>query len=177
MIPHWTQPSISLTRREWLKLLLVLSAWLPARLVMSAAGDPSSVQPAALGPFLDTLLPAGDSPSATDLKVDKAIFSQAMGNRDLMRLVGVGCEWLDREARKNKTDSFALLDETARTRFVSQMESSPNRSLPKVFFQSLRDLAFRYYYTQPESWAGLGYQGPPQPLGFPGHDMAPKNQS
>ena len=48
----------------------------------------------------------------------------------------------------------------------STASTAPSGSTPKRFFDHVRSAAFTEYYARPETWASLGYKGPPQPLGF-----------
>ncbi len=162
------------TRRELLRLLVSLSAWLPAPLLLAAVNSKDKpALPPAFGPFLDTLLPADESPSATQLGVDTAILESTTSFRKLARLIELGCAWLDRQAGTRGFDGFAALDESLRIEIVTAAEKSANRSLPRVFFKTIHQTAFQHYYSDPRSWPALAYNGPPQPHGFPGHDQAP----
>ncbi len=131
------------------------------------------VAPPAFGPYLDTLLPADESPAATGLGLDTIILTGARRNPKLTRVIELGCAWLDHQAAQRGAVDFTGLDETGRIAIVTTAERSAGRSLPRVFFTATRNLAFREYYAQPAAWKGLGYNGPPQPAGFPGHDRAP----
>lgn len=163
-----------ITRRGLLRLLISLSAFLPAPYLLAAISDRN--QPGVLpafGPFLDTLLPEDVSPSATQLGVDTAILESAPKIRNLNRLIKLGCAWLDQQAGQQGVEGFAALNEAQRVKIVVVAEQSTDRSLPKIFFQTIRLQAFRHYYSNPASWSALAYAGPPQPVGFPGHDRAP----
>jgi hypothetical protein len=174
MHPFETISKPGITRRDLLRLLVSLAAWLPAPLLLAAvSGKDIPVSLPAFGPFLDTLLPEDESPSATQLGVDTAILESAARIRKLARIIELGCAWLDRQAGIRSVDGFAALDESLRIEIIAAAEQSADRSLPKVFFKSMRQMAFQHYYSDPRSWPALAYTGPPQPHGFPGHDRAP----
>ena len=174
MRPFETFSKPRITRRDLLRLLVSLSAWLPAPLLLAAvSGKDKPVSLPAFGPFLDTLLPEDASPSATQLGVDTAILNSAAKSRKLARVIELGCAWLDKQASMHGVDGFAALDESTRIEIVTAAEQSSNRSLPNLFFETMRRIAFQHYYSNPGSWPALAYTGPPQPHGFPGHDRAP----
>jgi hypothetical protein len=161
------------TRRTVLRLLSLASAYLPASVLLAAPMGrlDTNTSVKALGPFLDTLMPPDNlSPGATALGVDHAITARFPRNQRLEQLVGLGCAWLEQEARKAGGKDFASISPVQRDAIVSAAEASPPRSMARVFFDTLLGLTWLHYYTRAESWAGLGYTGPPQPVGFPGHD-------
>lgn len=123
--------------------------------------------------YLDTLLPADSTPSASQLGVDRALVTQAGRELFLARLLVRGCSWLDTEAAKRGSSDFATLGASDQEIVVSIAERSPRDSLPRTFFDTILPLAYREYYARPESWIGLGFAGPPQPLGFPDHAEPP----
>ena len=174
MLPFKTVSKLGITRRDLLRLLVSLSAWLPTPLLLAAIGEQEKqeVLPA-FGPFLDTLLPEDESPGATQLGVDTAILDSAANIRNMPRIIELGCAWLDQQASVLGVDGFAALDESQRVEIVTAAEQSATRSLPRVFFQAMHQLALQYYYSNPRSWPALAYAGPPQPGGFSGHDRAP----
>ncbi|RPH92774.1 MAG: gluconate 2-dehydrogenase subunit 3 family protein [Lysobacterales bacterium] len=168
---HIAEPSAwyRLTRRELLRALLGLAAYLPASLLLAAPLAPpeTPAQPPALGPFLDTLLPDDGTPGATQLGVDQEVARHMREIPHMANLLVTGCLWLDQQADKLGAAEFAALDPGQRETVVRAAEQAAPRSLPRVFLAAVLDLAFRYYYAHPETWPGLGYAGPPQPRGFP----------
>ena len=124
--------------------------------------------------WIDTLLPADEvSPAASELKVDANIAQVARGNQDYLRLITMGCLWLNQQAGKQGGQAFEQLDDSDREQIVNLAEQAPARSAPKVFFERTRLDAFHYYYARPESWSMLNYPGPPQPYGFRDHAHPP----
>lgn len=156
--------------------LAALTFWLPARWSLGLASD-ADPEPSAetLRAFVDTLLPGSDVfPPASALGVDRSVLEAAQSDPGLARLIGAGCQWLDRAARSMGAGSFSELSGSGRASIISVAEHSAERSLPWVLFSSVRRFSFQKYYSAPESWGPLAYAGPPQPLGFPGHDRSPK---
>lgn len=152
------------SRRELLKTLaLHLPLWSGVAALSALPGSVSAAEPpSALGPFLDVLIPGDETPSATQAGMDRTIGSI----KQLAPYVIKGCEWLDNEARRKGGREFATLNEVAQIQIVRQAENSPATSLPRLFFELMLDLCYQIYYTHEEAWAGIGYTGPPQPLGF-----------
>lgn len=125
--------------------------------------------------FIDTLIPSDEMPGAAELGVSEKILEQNKDQVTFMKLVSSGCTWLDQQANINSFTSFTNLDEPERVRIVTLASESRQNSMQYVFFASVRDLSFREYYSDPRSWSGLGYDGPPQPRGFPDYISAPDN--
>jgi len=176
MRPREPLSRLKLTRRQLLGLLVALSAWLPARILLAAVptgGSPSA--PQNLSALLDVLLPEDESPSASQLGVDARILAEASGNPNLMRLLDTGSTWLDRQARRQGAQAFHQLDEEHQIGIVKLAEAQPQPSLVQIYFRYVQDRAFNYYYAHPESWPSLGYVGPPQPRGFPDYDRPPRD--
>ena len=157
-----------LARRAFVRTLLALAGALPARLLLAAPAD-KTVQRISLGalvPYLDTLIPADSTPSASQLGVDQAIIGIARQQPRMARLVALGCAWLDQQAAERGAADFAALPQAEREAVVALAEGSSQRSLPQAFFGFTQREAFTHYYAQPAAWAGLGFDGPPQPRGF-----------
>ncbi|MEN8198355.1 MAG: gluconate 2-dehydrogenase subunit 3 family protein, partial [Pseudomonadota bacterium] len=138
-------------RRRFLGMLVALSAVVPAGVLLAAPVEKSGrrISTRALGPCLDTLLPADATPGATQLGVDKALMAQARKHARIARLVALGCAWLDKQAREMGGEEFAALDEAARETVVGLAEQAPPNSLAREFFLSVQHQAFTHYYAQP----------------------------
>ena len=164
-----------LSRRDLIRCLAALAAYLPASVLLAApTGKPGrKVSIRALGPYLDTLLPEDTTPSATQLGVDLEIVELIRGNKQLARVIILGCAWLDQQAREQGAGEFASLESTQQELIVTTAEGSATRSLPRVFFSVTRELACKHYYAHPESWPGIRYAGPPQPTGYPDYEKPP----
>ena len=128
----------------------------------------------ALPPFLDILIPRDETGSATDLGVDRTLIDRARGDRGFLRILRGGCKWLDFEARKHGGLGFADLESETQEGIVVQASQARRGTLPRVFFDAIREYGFRTYYADPASWPSLGYWGPPQPEGFMDHAEAPR---
>lgn len=164
------------SRRRLLKFSLLGGIMAAARGVFAAPmgvtlspPDPLKSLPA----FLDTLLPEdGTSPSASALGVHHRVVDGVRSSRG-RRLMAWGCAWLDREARRQGAADFTSLPQSARDAIVARAEAAPQDRGEYIFFDSVRTDAFRHYYSNPGSWPTLGYDGPPQPVGFPDHASPP----
>jgi hypothetical protein len=157
------------TRRVFFHSLLTLAAALPARRLLATPAHTTvaSSPRGALAPYLDTLIPADSTASATQLGADQAILALAQREARIARLVDRGCAWLDQQAGERGAADFVALPQPERDAVVALAEASPAGSLPRAFFAFTEQAVFAHYYAQPESWRGLGFAGPPQPLGFP----------
>ncbi len=164
-------------RRHFLGISLVLGLTTQARALLASVvkrGRPRDDRVRALAPYLDTLIPADRwSPGASQLAIDRRLVEKAAGTPDYRRLLTRGCQELDLAARKLGTADFASLPEASRERLVTLLAAAAPGSPPRIFFETTRSDAVVHYYAHPESWAALGYNGPPQPAGFPDHDQPP----
>lgn len=166
-------------RRSLLRLVLGLAALSArGRAAFGALIGPSgqAVYPlTALAPYLDTLIPAdGRTGSAGDLGVTERLRDKMRLESGYVRLARRGCRWLDDAARRRGAGDFAALDAAGREAIVVLAAAARKRSLPRVFFERTRGDAMAAYYAEPAVWADIGYDGPPQPRGFPDHARAPR---
>lgn len=126
--------------------------------------------------FVDTLIPADSTPSATQLGLDRALARHAETIENYTRLLELGCDWLDTTATTLHGTSFDRLKPPQREAIVTLAESSPENSIPRIFFERIRFDLMGLYYASPASWAGLGISAPPQPAGHPDFAQAPRGR-
>ncbi len=164
-------------RRNFLIWSLVLTLGARARdLYAAVIGTPQlpMIDPFhAFAPYLDTLIPADDSPGATDLGVDQEILSRVRNNAYRSGIIRRGCRWLDETARKRGATDFNALDDIGREAVVAKVAKAKRGTPLHAFFSYTQLEAFRIYYANPESWISLAYRGPPQPLGFSDYTQPP----
>jgi hypothetical protein len=171
-----TTSNMRIKRRSFIHLLMALgpayvlrSLWLEAFAMPAKEHDPFR----ALAPYLDTLIPEDQTPSATQLGVDRDLLEYVEGKRLLRALLQEGCIYLDKMAQTGGVNSFAELDEDAREDIVRLTDEAPRDRISGFFFNFVRDRAFKIYYAHPQSWVGLGIDSTPQPLGYPDYVQAP----
>ena len=139
-----------------------------------AAADLEDCLPT-LSTFVDTLLPAhGASPAASALEVPGRLLLEAVRQRRYLSLLHAGCRWLDGTAEAAAGVPFAGLDEARREVIVASAERASPRSVQAQFFSYVYRHAVTLFYTRKESWPALDYSGPPQPVGFPDFQRAPR---
>jgi hypothetical protein len=159
------------TRRRFLKWSAACCALiniLPLRACKSPSEPPAADT---LGAWLDTLIPADATPAATQLGVDKQLLAKAQ--QEYHDLLEFGQHWLNAQARKRGAANFPALDEAGREAVTALAAAQGDDKAEHRFFLKTRQDAFGFYYSQPESWAGLAYRGPPQPLGFMDYEQPP----
>lgn len=168
MIQRWLHTTLS--RRELLALLTTSLLPRTTRSGVSNAasplrsGDPETTVEQILTSFVDQLIPAdAQSPAASALKVDNQLMQQAEKDPLYGKFLRTGCNWMNRQARGD----FPQLPEALKQQLIGWMESAPARSFPNRFFTRIRHDAMSHYYSQPQSWKGMGIDQPPQPLGYP----------
>ena len=92
---------MSVTRRrflQWSTVWCLLSRVIPVRASQPA---PTPSVGDTLGAWLDTLIPADETPSATQLGVDKLLITSARADGDYLALLTFGRIWLDLEAHQH----------------------------------------------------------------------------
>lgn len=119
-----------------------------------------------LSRYIDLFIPADESPGALDLKVDASIINKARSNSKYAWLMRQGCAWLEQEAQSVFRVAFLGLPEDRQIILIERLSSQKRGSAGLRFFQTLREDLFGEFYARPESWTSLGFNGPPQPLGF-----------
>jgi hypothetical protein len=171
---------MQLSRGHFLKLLVSTGLCTGTTLVgtgrlWSAPLTPPMLQ--TLQAYFDTLIPADETPSATQVGVHTQVVTRASIHEPYQSLLIKGCTWLDEQAHQHGAKQFAALDADQREQVVDLAARAASRSVPRTFFERTRKDAFIYYYAHPQSWRGLGYHGPPQPLGFMDYSVAPSRRS
>lgn len=145
--------------------------WAGRRDIAPAAAPPLST----LQAWVDLLVPAdGDAPGALALGVDRQIAEAARANPTLAALMRAGLEWADEQARQGGGSGFAALDRSRREQIVARAQASPAGSTPRVFFQSTLDDTLYHHYGDARSWPAVGFDRPPQPVGYPDHGEPPR---
>lgn len=164
------------SRRRFLGLslgagLLAGIGFLFKKLFWSAPAQSPEFQ--TLAAYLDTLIPADEFPSATQLGVTERLMAQTEANDGYRQFIKKGCEWLDAQAKQYGAADFAALSEAQREQVVSLAATGKAGVSVQMFFDQTQAYAFIHYYAHPQSWRALGYGGPPQPQGFMNYTQAP----
>jgi hypothetical protein len=127
-----------------------------------------------LADYLDTVIPGDElSPGAVELGVLQPILEEAKTDPNVQNFLEEGVRWLNEEARKQGAEDFAGLSEDGRDQVVAAAEAAKAGSLENEFFRATRYVVFRLYYMEPQAWPAIGYDGPPQPVGFPDYTAPP----
>jgi hypothetical protein len=166
---------MNISRRRVLQYSVAMG--LVARLLPGCARQDTPAQPSAkaLKAYLDILIPADETPSASQLGVDREVLTKGHNNADYQRLLIFATSWLDEQARQRGKRDFVSLDLSARESIVARAAEADNESLENLFFEITRTDAFLHYYARPESWHGIAdYRGPPQPVGFMDYYLPPE---
>jgi Gluconate 2-dehydrogenase subunit 3 len=120
---------------------------------------------------ISRMLPTDELPGGVALGVDRRI--NALTDSELKRSFVKGVAWLDGQARREGATNFLELDE-ARQEAVLEAALASGAEGAQAIVSTLRWLAFTLYYTDPAIMAAFRYSGPPQPVGFPDFQEAPK---
>lgn len=168
-----------LNRRSWLKLTTSGAALpgaglfaLPRRLRMRLVPI-TDLERAVVSRIVGLLVPADETPGALQLGVDRELLADIEKKRWDSRWVAEAVSWLDTQASNDAGKKFLALDEPRQIALLERMEATQKGSAPARVFRMLRNATMTAYYARPESWPSLGFDGPPQPAGFPGYASPP----
>lgn len=124
--------------------------------------------------FVDTLIPADSTPSASQLSLNKTLLEHSEKVVNYPQLISLGCDWLHNQAMQTKGKPFTELNEQFKKTIVRSADASPASTIQKQFFDRVRHDLFGLYYAEPASWDGISFDRPPQPHGYPEHVQEPK---
>lgn len=163
------------TRRDLFRGLLGVAAsaagaWILKRIFLPGRLDTSGR--ATLETLLDTLIPDGEFPGHRATGVLPKLLSDLEGSRQTRRALVEGIDLLDRGARRAGSRSFRDLPAPRRAELVREIADAEEGSLPRFFYQSVRNRAMEIHYSSPETWNAVGFTHAPQPDGYP--DFAEK---
>ena len=164
-------------RRQFLSLGLQSIPLLMIGPTLSAESVKLSLQHATLLALIDTLIPADETPSASQLGLDRRLIHHAQSIENYTALLALGCQWLDGRAQAHHNIAFHQITDIERQAVVALAETSPAGSIPRQFFDHVRADLFTFYYSHPDIWPNLGLQGAPQPYGYPDYAAAPRNKA
>lgn len=163
------------TRRTFIQLLSAVPL-LQYPLHLLAAPSLRDFEPTLIA-FVDTLMPADDSPAASEVGVHQQLLNRADGDRRYNRLLLNGCLWLENIALKQYNTEFRSLAEQRRITIVELIATGETPRFARIFFNRVQDDLFEIYYSQPGSWRGLGIDRPPQPIGYMNYNKPPATSS
>ncbi|NOX08910.1 MAG: gluconate 2-dehydrogenase subunit 3 family protein [Gammaproteobacteria bacterium] len=170
-------------RRFFLKYSLagMISTWAGSASTASISlGQPINHNPQqnTLRAFIDVLLPEDETPSASQLGIDEEILTRVANHPNYTRLLHGGLAWLDKMAyAQYNRRGFTLLTQAQREAIVRMAEATKMPSAQRLFFEQIRKDSFLFYYSHPQSWSNLGFNGPPQPAGFIDYTQAPDSNT
>ncbi|MFI5181288.1 MAG: gluconate 2-dehydrogenase subunit 3 family protein [Thermoanaerobaculia bacterium] len=158
------------TRRDFVRGLLgaaalAAGAWILKRVFLP--GRLSASDRATLETLLDTLIPDGRYPGHRATGVLPKLLPELEGSRQTRRALIEGIELLDRGARRVGSPSFRELAPPKRAELVREIARAEEGTLPRFFYQSVRNRAMEIHYANPASWEALRFTHAPQPEGYP----------
>lgn len=169
-----------LSRRYILKLLsligLIAGSGILFKKFFTGPHSITTVETQTLFALLDTLIPSDETPGAIELGVGEKILAKAKTNSKYVKLIIKGCKWLDDRAGDRGANSFTALNETERENVLTLASSGKTKPVWGVFITKILYDAFYYYYSHPDTWSGLKYPGPPQPMGFMDYASPPEEK-
>ncbi|NNE91285.1 MAG: hypothetical protein HKN23_06530 [Verrucomicrobiales bacterium] len=168
---------MNFSRRHFVKQASCAAAGSSAGLVAIGQTEREDATPLQIGlrAWMNTLLPPDDfSPGAGDLGVHFEIEQHAKSIHNYELLLQRGMKWADDQVKAMGKADFAALDDEDRVKIIEVAEADEaENSVPRqFFFHTLRD-GVNFYYGHSESWPGIGFPHPPQPIGFPDYARAP----
>lgn len=173
-----------MSRREFIKqglesaVLLYCAVELPITYAVETRGEKSPRRRLeSLPAFLDTLIPADSTPSATQLGLEQALLLHADRIENYTRLIELGCEWIDATSKTLHGAPFDKATLSQRESVVTLAEASPESAIPRMFFERVRFDLMGLYYASPASWKGVGLSSAPQPRGYMNFTKPPQKPS
>lgn len=170
-----------INRRAWLALLTaggvvagvggVATQWPRLRTWIAPLSGSEALT---LSRLCDLLVPADETPGALDLGVDQALLHKAAGDRPLARSLSRTCRWFDDESIAAHGVPFLELAEARQLALMERMAGLDPQSWHGGMFWTLRGAVMELHYSQPQSWPGVRFEGPPQPEGHMDYSQAPK---
>ena len=127
--------------------------------------------------FADVILPRAITPSASDLGSHRRILRRAGTDPRFASIVTAALDLMDRVSQQSHGRDFVSASPATQVAIVTGMSEAPEDTLPGWFFRAARAELFMDYYARPESWTGLGIEGPPQPVGHLDATAAPVDRT
>jgi len=109
-------------------------------------------------------------PGCSSVGMKDKLMNYVYINKGIASFLDAGFWNIDAISRaKFKSPFYSLQDRDAVNRIMKYV-SLRNKS----FFYNFRKLVIQFYYSDPQVWKKLSYNGPPQPNGFMDYAEAPK---
>jgi hypothetical protein len=141
---------------------------LPHRLLAQLRGQPAAPDlHAAMVAYADVILPADQTPSASQLGSHRQILERAARDQRFRSILEHAVARLDTQCRLRFGRGFLQASAMQRHALVEEIAARPLDDLHGWFFHATRAELFQHYYAHPASWSGLGIDAPPQPVGYP----------
>jgi hypothetical protein len=151
-------------RRTLLKGAAVAPFWFASGNILAKSVVSHDQWHQTLKVLLDEIIPADETPSATQLNVHNDILSYASGIPNYNLMLVEGTSWLN---QYSKQESFGAISKAKRIEVLNFAFASPPGSLSRVFVERIRNDAFRLYYQKQQSYSSILSMRPIQPFGYP----------
>jgi len=156
------------TRRILLKAFIVLGSSPLFPKILSAA--PSSSH---LFKNMDALTEA-IMPGTAEMGIHNKVRETVLKVPETAKICIAGLEAMEKYSLEKYGKSFHLLGNTERDIILKWIAEMPEDKLQGFFFKKFRETVLALYYTSPEVWKILRYNGPPQPKGFMDYHLPPE---
>ena len=156
-----------ITRRWFLKALggLGLSSFFPAPSFASFS-DESTLK--TMEALTEAIMPGVKS-----FNINEKIITYLNSRYHTARLFTAGLKAIEKYSEKKYGKSFYSLQSEEKDAVLKWMSSLPVERWERTFFIDYRQVVLERYYTSPEAWKTLNYNGPPQPKGFMDYHLPP----
>lgn len=154
----------SLRRRDALKLVTSFLACCALPGAALSQHQITAHDRSTLASFLNAIIPADEfGPSATDLDLHYEFLIIAESNSKFREIMVSTCKWLG----DLKPMPFLSLRSAQQQQLLHQLAQS-DQLLPHVIFYGVaRNLAYYFYYANPQTRVHLSMNEAPQPRGYP----------
>jgi len=156
------------SKRTLLKIMLVMAV---KSLFISSTAKAALVSiehESTLLAFINTIIP-----NALTQQLLRQIENKYQTDAKQKHLITWGCLWLDVQAKNKGKNNFYLLSTLQQIDIVTLAENSRKNSAEYYFFYTLRNSLMQYHYSAENGIKPLGFEQPPQPLGYRNYNQKP----
>jgi hypothetical protein len=109
-------------------------------------------------------------PGSKSLGIKEKVMKVVRADKGTAGFLDAGFWHIDALSRNKYAKPFYKLENKEHINTLIKYISVKNR----LFFNQFRNLVIKLYYSDPEAWRKLSYDGPPQPKGFMDYADAPE---
>lgn len=114
-------------------------------------------------------------PGTAEMGIHNKVRETVLKVPETARICIAGLETIEKYSLEKYGKSFHSLGNAERDIILKRIAEIPEDKFQGFFFKKFRETVLAFYYTSPEVWKILRYNGPPQPNGFMDYHLPPKS--